>query len=328
MGRVLCIASSVNEGDYHIRGMVEDAGHELMVGPSFVGAPHDESLHEQVLELIPGTDAVVLGGAPVTRRIIEASAELKVISRSGVGFDAVDVDAAAERGIPVMIAVGSNHTTVAEYAFGFMIALSRAMFAHHQIVLDGDWRRETNFDLAGKTLGIAGLGRIGRALADRAIAFEMDVLAYEAVPDREFVESRGIELVSIDDLCRRSDFISLHLPSLPETERIINADRLGLMKASAYVINTARGSLIDEAALWAALSEGRIAGAGLDVFAAEPPAGSPLLNLRNVITGPHAAGISLESQARMGEVAVRNALDVLAGAWRRDSVVNGVYAEA
>ena len=328
MGRVLCIASSVNEGDEHIRGMVDDAGHELIVGPSFVGAPHDESLHKQVLELIPGNDAVVLGGAPVTRRIIEASSELKVISRTGVGFDAVDVDAAAERGIPVMIAVGSNHSTVAEYAFGFMIALSRAMFAHHQIVLDGDWRREPNFDLAGKTLGIAGLGRIGRALADRAIAFEMDVLAYEAVPDREFVESRGIELVSIDDLCRRSDFISLHLPSLPETERIINADRLGLMKPSAYVINTARGSLIDEAALWAAVREGRIAGAGLDVFAAEPPAGSPLLNLRNVITGPHASGVSLESQARMGEVAVRNALDVLAGDWRRDSVVNGVYAEA
>jgi phosphoglycerate dehydrogenase-like enzyme len=217
---------------------------------------------------------------------------------------------------------------VAEYAFGLMVVLGRQMLPHHQIAVSGEWRRVPNFDLAGKTLGIAGLGRIGRALADRALAFEMEVIGYEAYPDRQFVESRGIELVEIDELCRRSDFISLHLPATDETTEIINAERLELMKPSAYVVNTARGGLIDENALYSALKDGQIAGAGLDVFEPEPPVGSPLLELPNVIASPHAAGVSRESAGRMGYHAVKNALAVLSGSWPREIVVNGVYADA
>ena len=208
-----------------------------------------------------------------------------------------------------------------------MMALSRRIIDHHHNVVAGEWRRERATDLEGKTLGIAGLGRIGRALADRALAFGMRVIAFEAYPDQSFVESRGVELADVETLCRESDFISLHLPAAPETEKIINAERLALMKPSAYIVNTARGALIDEDELCAALSEGRIAGAGLDVFAKEPATGSPLLDLPNVVASPHAAGISVEAVERMAVMATENALAVLAGKWPRDIVVNGVYCD-
>ncbi|MDP6184548.1 MAG: phosphoglycerate dehydrogenase [Gammaproteobacteria bacterium] len=324
----MSLTSSVSADRAEIVEMIRDAGHELTIGPDFVGVPRGKAVEDQVRELVPGHDALVVGGVVVSREVIEDSTDLRVISRTGVGYDAVDAQAAAERRIPVVIAVSSNHTTVAEYAFGIMILLSRQMFAHHQIVVGGEWRREPNLDLAGKTLGIAGLGRIGRALTDRALAFEMNVIGCEAFPDRSFVESRGIELVEIDDLCSRSDFISLHLPVTTETTEIINAERLALMKPSAYVVNTARGSLIDENALYSALKDGQIAGAGLDVFVEEPPVGSPLLEMPNVIVSPHAAGVSRESQDRMGVQAVRNALDVLSGSWPREIVVNGIYSDA
>ena len=157
----------------------------------------------------------------------------------------------------------------------------------------------------------------------------MEVIGYEAYPDRQFVESRGIELVEIDELCRRSDFISLHLPATDETTEIINAERLELMKPSAYVVNTARGGLIDENALYSALKDGQIAGAGLDVFEPEPPVGSPLLELPNVIASPHAAGVSRESAGTEWAITrFKNALAVLSGSWPREIVVNGVYADA
>ena len=325
---MLTLTSAVSADTADIIEMIHAAGHELTIGPDFVGVSRAQEVSSEVHELLAGHDALVVGGVEIGREVIEASPQLRVISRTGVGYDAVDAAAAAENGIPVVIAVGSNHITVAEYAFGLMLVLGRQMLPHHQIAIGGEWRRAANSDLAGKTLGIAGLGRIGRALADRALAFEMEVIGYEAYPDREFVESRGIELVEIDQLCRRSDFISLHLPATDETTEIINTERLELMKPSAYVVNTARGGLIDESALYAALKDGQIAGAGLDVFEPEPPVGSPLLELPNVIASPHAAGISRESVHRMGYQAVENALAVLSGSWPREIVVNGIYADA
>ena len=325
---MLTLTSAVSAHTTDIIEMIHAAGHELTIGPDFVGVSRGQDVAGEVRELLAGHDALVVGGVEIGREAIEASPDLRVISRTGVGYDAVDAAAAAENGIPVVIAVGSNHITVAEYAFGLMVVLGRQILPHHQIAISGEWRRVPNSDLAGKTLGIAGLGRIGRALTDRALAFEMEVIGYEAYPDREFVESRGIELVEIDDLCRRSDFVSLHLPATDETTEIINAERLQLMKPSAYVVNTARGGLIDERALYSALKDGQIAGAGLDVFEPEPPVGSPLLDLPNVIASPHAAGVSYESVRRMGYIAVENALAVLSGSWPREIVVNGVYADA
>ena len=325
---MLTLTSAVSADTDDIIEMIHAAGHELTIGPDFVGVSRGQEVSSEVHALLAGHDALVVGGVEIGREVIEASPQLRVISRTGVGYDAVDAAAAAEHGIPVVIAVGSNHITVAEYAFGLMLVLGRQMLPHHQIAIGGEWRRVANSDLAGKTLGIAGLGRIGRALADRALAFEMEVIGYEAYPDREFVESRAIELVEIDQLCRRSDFISLHLPATDETTEIINAERLELMKPSAYVVNTARGGLIDESALYTALKDGQIAGAGLDVFEPEPPVGSPLLELPNVIASPHAAGLSRESMHRMGYQAVENALAVLSESWPREIVVNGVYADA
>ncbi len=328
MGKVLTLTSAVNADTTDMIEMIHAAGHEVTIGPDFVGVSWSDEVGDEIRRLLAGHDALIVGGVEIRRDTIEASPDLRVISRTGVGYDAVDAAAAAENEIPVVIAVGSNHITVAEYAFGLMLALGRQMLPHHQIVIGGEWRRVPNIDLAGKTLGIAGLGRIGRALADRALAFEMEVIGYEVYPSLEFVESRGIQLVDIDELCRRSDFVSLHLPVTDETSKIINAERLRLMKPSAYIVNTARGGLFDENALYAALRGGQIAGAGLDVFEPEPPVGSPLLDLPNVITSPHAAGISRESVHRMGYQAVENALAVLSGSWPREIVVNGVYSDA
>jgi len=327
LGKILSLSSSVSMARRDIVEMIRNAGHEFAVGPDFVGTPPGNSVVDQLLELIPGHNALIVGGVTVSREVIEACPELQVISRTGVGYDAVDAQAAAERRIPVVIAVGSNHTTVAEYAFGLMLILSRQMLLHHKIVKGQGWKREPNFDLAGKTLGIAGLGRIGQALTDRALAFSMNVIAHESFPNRQFAEEKGVELVDMDTLCRVSDFLSLHLPVAPDTVNIINEERLALMKPDAFLINTARGLLIDEEALYSALTSSQIAGAGLDVFVDEPPYGSPLLELPNVIVSPHVAGVSLESQERMGLQAVQGALDVLAGRWSRDIVVNGIYAD-
>ena len=328
VAKALALTSAAKSYYDEMFELVVSAGHELVVGPDFVGTPKGPEMIADIKRLVPGASAVILGGAAFTEEVFQAADKLKVVSRTGVGYDAVDIEAARRRGIPVVIAAGSNHVTVAEYAFGLMLALTRRIVEHHSLVKSGGWRRLPSSDLEGKTLGIAGLGRIGKQLADRGLAFGMKVIALESAPDREFVESRGIELVDLETLCSEADHLSLHLPLSAETERMINAETLSLMKPTAYLVNTARGGLVDEAALIRALREGWLAGAGLDVFDPEPPIGSPLLQLPNVILAPHAAGVSSEAVERMAIMATENALAVLNGKWPRDIVVNGVYCDS
>ena len=209
---------------------------------------------------------------------------------------------------------GTNHEAVADLAFGMMGASSNRLFSYHQEVMEG--RRGGHFHpgLFRKTVGILGLGRIGRALARRCRGFEMRTLAYDAAPDAAYARAEGIELVPLERLFREADFVSVHAPHSPETDKIVNRAHLALMKPSAFLINTARGGLVDEAALCEALAAGRIAGAGLDVFEIEPlPAGAPLRKLANVVLTPHCAGGSVDAVIAMTERAVDQILAIKAG---------------
>ncbi len=301
-----------------------DAGWEVVV--SAAEAPLSA---EDFLPDAPGCTAIMANGSDVvSREVIEAAGDsLKVIARTGVGFDKVDVDAAAEHGVAVTTTPGSNGETVADFTLGLMLACSRLIPQLSNTLKGGKWDPLKGNDVFGKTLGIAGLGRIGQSVARRAAAFSMEILGYDPYVDATTMATLGIRKVELDDLLRRSDFITLHMPANEETSGMIDAAAIELMKPSAFLINTARGPLIDEPALVAALKSSRIAGAGLDVFAEEPVEHSPFFKLDNAIVSPHIAGNTVESMARMAERAVDNVIAVASGIWPREFVVNGVYSD-
>ncbi|MFO1310431.1 MAG: phosphoglycerate dehydrogenase [Burkholderiales bacterium] len=256
--------------------------------------------------------AIVAGGERIDADLIAAAPRMRVISRHGVGYDNVDIEAATRARIPVTITPGTNHVAVAELAMAMMIALARHIVPMRDALQRGEWTRNPGIELAGKTLGIVGLGRIGKALAVRARAFEMRVLASDPDPDRALAGLDGIELTDLDALLSASDFVSLHAPATGDGAPLVRKRELDLMKREAYLVNTARGSLIDETALESALRAGRIAGAALDVFSREPPRECALLTLPNVLATPHIGG-TLEAGRRTALLATRNALEVLAG---------------
>jgi phosphoglycerate dehydrogenase-like enzyme len=309
-----------------MREVLADANLELVVYPEIQATGSRSGAAADLIATLDGVHAALLGGEDFTEEVIAAAPDLEVISRIGVGFDRVDLEAARARGIPVVVAAGSNHVTVAEFAFGLVLALARGILAGHQAAVAGNWGMNIGTDLRGKTLGVMGLGRIGRTVVEQAGGFGMRVLGFEAFPDGQFVADHGVSLVNLDTLCRESDFLTLHVPLADETRGIIDEDRLAMMKNTAYLVNTARGELIDEDALFTALKAGQIAGAGLDVFVDEPPRESPLLGLDNVILSNHMAGISRESVHRMLVMAAQNAAAVAKGEWPREIVVNGVFS--
>jgi phosphoglycerate dehydrogenase-like enzyme len=268
---------------------------------------------DELIAALPGVFATLASSEPYTERVFQQAPDLRVIARWGVGFDAIDLAAATRHHVPVCTAVGANHEAVADYALALMCALQRGVLANHRLLTAGHWRTEFRPGLWGATVGIVGLGRIGQAVARRCRGFEMRILAHETFPDFGFVREHGIELVSLDDLLCRSDLVTLHCPATEETRHLINRERLALMKPSAHLINTARGSLVDEAALHEALTTGRLAGAGLDVFEREPLTASPLFGLDNVILSPHVAGIDFTSEAAMANRAIDSILAVWQG---------------
>ena len=301
-----------------------DAGWEVVVSDA---APPLSA--EDFLPDAPGATAIMANGSDVvSRQVIEAAGDtLKVIARTGVGFDKVDVAAAAEHGVAVTTTPGSNGETVADFTFGLMLACSRLIPQLNSTLKSGMWDPRKGNDVFDKTLGIAGLGRIGQGVARRAAAFSMEILGYDPYVDAVTMATMGIRKVELANLLRRSDFVTLHMPANEETTRMIDAAALDLMKPSAFLINTARGPLIDEPALLAALKSGQIAGAGLDVFTDEPLDTSPFFELENAIVSPHIAGNTTESMARMAEAAVDNVIAVASGTWPREVVVNGIYSD-
>ena len=233
----------------------------------------------EMIEVIPGIDATIAGSEPYNDKTLPAATSLKVIARVGVGYDMIDVAAATRHKVPVAMAFGTNHEAVADHAFALLAALCNQLPAYHRQIVDGRWAAHFHRSLWRGTIGIIGLGRIGRALARRCAGFEMRLLANDIAPDADFAAANGIEMVDLETLLKESDFVSVNAPHSAATDKMINAERLSLMKPDAYLINTARGGLVDEAALIEALSRRQIAGAGLDVVATEPlPGGSPCAN--------------------------------------------------
>lgn len=246
-------------------------------------------------EEIKAYDAVITrSGTPVTADLLEAAGpRLRVVGRAGIGVDNIDISAATQRGVAVVNAPNGNVRAAAEHTIALLFALSRNIPQADHLLREGVWgkNRFMGIEVAGRTLGIIGLGKVGSQVAKRAKALEMEVIAYDP-----FIEPRpDIPMMSLDDLLRQSDFVTLHVPLTPITENMIGERELDLMKDTAYIINCARGKVINEAALYDACRNGRIAGAALDVFEREPMTGSPLLELNNVIVTPHLGGTTTEA---------------------------------
>ena len=266
-------------------------------------------------KLTGATALVVRNRTQVTREIIEAAPQLKIIARAGVGLDNIDIKAADDNGVIVSAALGINATAVGEETLAMALALSRKLIELDSSTRAGEWNRKAGSEISGKTWGLLGFGATARATAELLKGFRVSVLAYDpfAKPTNEYLASINATMASINDVVAQSDVISVHLPSTPETKEIINAQLLSTMKKSALLINVGRGEVINEADLESALKSGVIAGAGLDVRAQEPPQDKRFTDIANVVLAPHIAGITHESQAAINRVLVSEIRAALTG---------------
>jgi D-3-phosphoglycerate dehydrogenase len=266
-----------------------------------------------LVDLLDGIHGAIVGVVPMTARVMAESRDLKVVSAHGVGVDHIDLKAAAEKGVVIANCPGANTASVCDLTIGLMIAASRNIPAVDRAVRRGEWARYHGSELWRKTLGIVGLGHIGLGVAKRALGFDMTVLAHDPFIDGTPEQLPQIQTVSLDGILQQSDFVTLHAPLTNQTHHIIGSDELAVMKPDAYLINTARGGLVDEGALFKALSAGQIAGAAFDCFADEPPVNSPLLELENLVLTPHIGAHTKESIKRVGVMAAENVVAVLTG---------------
>jgi len=267
-----------------------------------------------IIEKVRDVDALVtLLSDKIDAEVFDAAPKLKIVAQMAVGFDNIDVEEATRRGIYVTNTPGVLTETTADFAWALLMAIARRVVEADKYVREGRWKvgwhpsMLLGRDVYGATLGIIGAGRIGSAVAKRAKCFNMRILYYDVVRNPQIEKETGAVFVDLDTLLRESDFISIHVPLTKETYHLIDAEKLSLVKKTAYLINTSRGQVIDEKALCNALKEGRLAGAALDVFEQEPlPADSPLLKLDNVILTPHIASASYETRSRMAEIVAEN----------------------
>jgi D-3-phosphoglycerate dehydrogenase len=282
----------------------------------------------KLVEQLPEYDALVVRSATkVSAEVLQAGARLRVVGRAGTGVDNIDVEAATQHGIIVVNAPAANSVAAAELTVAFIMALARRLPQAHASLQGGKWERSKfmGFEVRGKTLGLVGLGRIGTEVARRARGLEMSVLAYDPVVSTDRAAQLGVTLATLEDVLAQSDFVSVHVPLIDSTRHLINAARLAQMKPTAYLLNAARGGIVDEAALADALERRVIAGAALDVFEQEPPTGSALLGHPNLITTPHLGASTVEAQALAGMDVAEGVLAALAGGTPR-SAVNAPFA--
>ena len=317
MVRVLCTALNGESGP-HFK-MLEEAGHECLVPDR----SRDLWNNDVLIETLKGFDAVIAGSEPYPPNVIAAIPHVRVLARAGVGFDAINLKACDEAGIVVATTPGCNHHSVAEHAIAMLMALGRGFPALDQEVRRGEWKRNPYPRISECTLGLVGLGRIGQATATRAVGLGMKVLSFDPYAPADFVRKHGITMVSLEELFRQSDFISLHSPSTPETKHMINDKSIATMKDGVVIINTARGPLIDELALIRALQSGKVRAAGLDVFEVEPlPLTSPLIGMSNVLLAGHVAGLDNESHDATWALGAEIILKLHRGEWPADCIQN------
>ena len=317
MPKVLIAPSTLAKVEAKFLHVLRAAGFDLV----YPGKSH-QLTEDELIVTLKDISASLAGSEPYTERVLSANPQLRVVARVGVGYDAVEVPAATAHGVAVTIAPNTNQDAVAEHTFCLMLGLVKHIIPQHLGTCSGKWPRGTNLPLRGRTLGIAGLGRIGKAVALRGEVFGMRLLAYEPYPDQEFVAAHRIELLTFERLLAESDFLSLHLPMTAASKHLINRHSLAMMKPTAFLINTARGGLVCEADLIEALQAGNLAGAGLDVFEQEPPGKSPLFAMENVLVTPHAAGVDLQSRDDMALSAAEAIVDLSRGAWPAEKIVN------
>ncbi|MBU0634010.1 MAG: phosphoglycerate dehydrogenase, partial [Candidatus Omnitrophica bacterium] len=254
-----------------------------------------------------------VGIEKITSRILEGGKKLKVIAKHGAGVDNIDMQTATGKGIVVTSAPGANSDAVADLTIGLFLALARKIPYADRSVKAGEWPRIVGTQFNKKTLGIIGVGQIGKKVAKRALGFDMEVLVYDVVKDNKFAEAYGVKYVSLDEILSKSDFISIHVPLIDATRNMISTREFGLMKKGAFLVNVARGGVVDEKALFDALKENKISGAAADVFTQEPAKGNPLLMLDNLIATPHMGMYTREALIETGMICVRNIIDTLQG---------------
>jgi D-3-phosphoglycerate dehydrogenase len=288
--------------DVH-RRRLDERHAELIVPPV-----RQQLTEAELLELIPGIDGMVAGDDQVTRAVLERADRLRIVSKWGVGTDGIDLVAAAELGIRVTNTPGMFGDEVADVVIGYLVLLARHLHRMDSAVRAGEWAKPEGVSLAGRTMGVVGLGHIGRAVARRALAMSMRVLGSEVDPtNRASAEELGVQVVGLESLLAESDVISLNVPLTPDSRHLVDAGTLDLLRRGAWIINTARGGLIDEPALIAALRSGQVGAAALDVFEVEPlPVDSPLRAFDQVILGSHNASNTVEAGHRTSERAIDN----------------------
>jgi D-3-phosphoglycerate dehydrogenase len=296
--------------------LLREAGAEVVLPPGET-APDEEAMRR----LVGDVDAVIAGTEPITATVLASAPRLRVVARRGVGTDSVDVAAATARGVAVTVTAGIVTEAVADHTMALLLAVSRRIAAHDRRMKAGAWERVAGTDVHGKTLGIVGFGAIGRAVARRAAAFGMRLLACDPQPDAAAAAALDVRLCELPDLLASSDAVTLHVPLAPTTRGLIGVDALARMKPGAILVNTSRGAVVDETALYGALRAGRLAGAGLDVYREEPTRHAALVALETVVATPHVASYTVETTARMEEACARAVLAVLRGE-RPEHVVN------
>ena len=308
--KILITARTLDEVGKQAIALLRDAGCELTFPAKF--GPHPA---ETLLPLLEGHDACFASMDKFTDAVLSSAqaAKLKCVSRWGVGYDAIDVPAATLNGIVIAFTPGLLNETVSDFAFSLMLAVARRVHVGHQDMSNGVWRGVWGNDVHGKTLGILGCGRIGQAMARRASGFNMKLIGYDIAPNPE-AEKLGVKFVSFDELLEQSDFLTLHAALTPQNRGLIGAEQLRKMKKTAYLINTARGALVDEAALAQALRDGVIGGAALDAFVVEPmPAEHPLRGCPNLLLTPHLASFARETGERVSNTAAQAIVDLMQG---------------
>jgi D-3-phosphoglycerate dehydrogenase len=276
-----------------------------------LGRPHT---FEELKPLVADIDGVIAGVDTWDEAVFKLAPKLKVISRFGVGVDNIDLAKAREYGIQVTNVPGGNANAVAELTIGLILAIVRNIPALHQSAQRGYWDRHVGSELSGKTVGLLGFGNIAQMVARKLQGFDVNLIAYDKYPNEERAKELNVAFVSCEEVLRRSDVVSMHMPSLKETFKMMSHEQFAMMKPTAVFINTARGALVDEEALYAALKESRIAGAAIDVYQQEPVSpDNPLFGLNNIITTPHTAAETYETYRKVSLVTAQAVLDVLAG---------------
>jgi len=307
MARVLITPPTFGKFSNAIDLLVK-TGHKVIKSPY----PHPAKENELV-QIVGKLEAAIVGMDEMTADVIRAGKKLKVIARHGVGVDTIDLKAATRQGIIVTNTLGANEEAVADLVFGLILSLARKICRADASVKQGKWESIVGIQLWQKILGVIGTGKIGKRVIRRAQGFDMKILAYDICQDPVLVKKFGAQYVSLEELLRNSDFISIHIPLTPETTGFLGQKEISLMKESAYLINTARGEIVDEKTLFMAVKQKKIAGAALDVFYQEPPGYIHLFTLDNILTTPHMAANTEEAIRQMDLICAENVIQVLNG---------------